>query len=461
MILLKALTNQKVFLGILVLIVIGLLIWTVRKYLGFGLINMTAKLSEPEEPSRNYEFSGYMPQEVLKNYLSRAVTHAGLCSSSPDLPTWCFDEDLQMLVHIGAKFIGRAAFAWSTPLDEEAHFQMAKQRASKVHQTDPEIILQACVFEAVFKDLGKIPIPAWVFEEFNMQPEKRNFNYDAMLYGPNKGVNFWGSNGSIPDMSKTETKLWFFYRAARYIDCGFEAIHFGQFHLMNGNDPGFQHWMELLTRVRAYATKHARRQFVLCDAHTHGATLNNKLLFDFHSFPIGFNIKDENGMKTGELVYGMRKGGNWGIVGRSRGGIAPSGWKTKSLPYVVEFDNADPKDDICWFSKLSEEDRNKFLRYAWNWVSEQDMNGFVQFPTRRILAVPAVVKWQTENTIIPSEIWKQMKDEAYPVKMQEKNGKKEISMQSSFYRANTPSPEVPNGFNQEETIRDIWQSSDD
>jgi len=46
-------------------------------------------------------------------------------------------------------------------------------------------------------------------------------------------------------MSKLETRMWFFYRATRYIDIGFEALHFGQCHLMDGADKDHKNWWGL------------------------------------------------------------------------------------------------------------------------------------------------------------------------------------------------------------------------
>ncbi|MFH2115221.1 MAG: hypothetical protein ABIJ86_12025 [Spirochaetota bacterium] len=59
---------------------------------------------------------------------------------------------------------------------------------------------------------------------------------------------------------------WVFFLAARYIDTGYEALHFGQINIMDANDPGHVYWLELLGRVRAYTASHTRRRFVLCDA---------------------------------------------------------------------------------------------------------------------------------------------------------------------------------------------------
>ena len=92
----------------------------------------------------------------------------------------------------------------------------------------------------------------------------------------------------MPDVSRSETKLWFYFLARSYIDIGCEAIHYGQAELMNGNDPKLDHWAEVLAQARRYAAKHARRHFILCDAHVPrgGLVRDGKLFHDFHSFPL-------------------------------------------------------------------------------------------------------------------------------------------------------------------------------
>ncbi|MCW3051418.1 MAG: hypothetical protein JWN14_588 [Chthonomonadales bacterium] len=119
-----------------------------------------------------FRFTKTISRQVLNNYLSRAVTHYGLCSTSPEPATAYFDDDMRMLTGLGAKFIGRAAYAWVPPDDDDAHFRMAQERAERVHKSDPEIVLQAAVFEAVYESVGKIPVPDWVFTEFNLNTFK-------------------------------------------------------------------------------------------------------------------------------------------------------------------------------------------------------------------------------------------------------------------------------------------------
>ena len=72
-----------------------------------------------------------------------------------------------------------------------------------------------------------------------------------------------GRNAQVPDESRIETQLWFYYQAASYIDIGFEGIHFGQVEIMNKNDRDNAQWEHLFNLVRAHAAKNARRHMVL------------------------------------------------------------------------------------------------------------------------------------------------------------------------------------------------------
>jgi hypothetical protein len=336
-----------------------------------------------------------------------------------------------MLKNTGAKFAGRTVYLWGGESRLPKRLEVARQNAPKVHTADPEMILQACVFEIVSKDVEKLSVPAWVFEAFGEPPQERNFRYEAMLYPRGRGHNHWRPGSSIPDVSQTETKLWFYFLAVSYIDVGCEAIHFGQAEIMDGNDPEHRHWWELLEKVREYAAHHARRHMVICDAHvpSGGIRYGDRLLFDFHSFPLRI-VEVPDRPKQGVLKMGAFDS----IYGRSMGGAAPSGWRCEHLPYLVEIDNwgvsgqpGKPHagscwvwgyDEISWFAHQDEAYRNQWLRYAWDWVREHDPNGFLQMPGSRILHAP-----------VDGHGW---------------------------YYANSRSEAVPRGFNQEETIKAIW-----
>ncbi|MDP2895068.1 MAG: hypothetical protein Q8Q12_00745 [bacterium] len=374
---------------------------------------------------RDYKFDGKISREVLENYLSRAITMCDLLDGKGNV-----DDNIRMLKNVGVKFAGRAMYMWGGEARLDSLLNRGRPIAEKVHQVDPELILQAAIFEIVTEQVNQIPIPEWVFSEFGLKSEQRNFRYEAMVYPDGHRRNQWSGGASVPDMSQLETRMWFVHLAARYIDIGVEAIHFGQVEIMDDRDPDHVHWRDMLGRVRRYAAKHARRHLVLCDAHvpSGGIVHEGNLLFDFHSFPLRIEEvpdKPHDGvLKAGYLDS---------IFGRSKGGATPSGWECNSLPYIVEFDNFGRSrregqnigahwiwgyDEICWFAHQSEEYRNQWLRYSWNWVREHDPNGYVQMPGSRVLAAPA-------------------------------NGKR-------WYWANTRSEAVPDGFGQEQTIEEIW-----
>lgn len=376
--------------------------------------------------SRDYSFDGGISRSVLENYLSRAITFSEVLHGKGDV-----EANVQFLKNTGAKFIGRSIYMWGGEGCLETLLKAAKPIAEQLHRVDPEMVLQAAVFEIVTEQVNGIPIPPWVFEEFGVAAESRNFRYESMLYpGDTKKTNHWAPGASIPDMNQLETRMWFFYLVARYMDVGVEAVHFGQVEIMDDRDPDHVHWRAMLDRVRAHAKKHARRHWLLCDAHvpSGGIVHDGVLMFDLHSFPLRIEEvldKPQHGvLKVGYLDS---------IFGRSKGGRTPSGWQCDHLPYIVELDNFEASghpgenigqhwcwgyDEICWFAQQPEEYRNQWLRYAWNWIRKTDSNGYLQMPGSRCLATPPAGK--------------------------------------TWYWAHTPSPAVPEGFGQEETIKAIW-----
>jgi hypothetical protein len=376
--------------------------------------------------ANDYGFDGKVSEEVLRSYLSRSMTVLDLVTGVGDL-----DDNIRMLKNCGVKFAGRTIYLWGQEADLPRRLESARKAVPRVHDADPEIILQACVFEIVSQNVENLPVPDWAFKAVGRPVEKRNFQYEAMVYPSGRGRDQWGKGASVPDVSRAETRLWFYYLAASYLDAGCEAIHFGQAEIMNGNDRDLRHWAEVLDLVRQYAAKHARRHWVLCDAHvpSGGLVREGKLLLDFHSFPLRIAEVVER-PQEGELRVGFVDS----IYGRSKGGISPSGWGCDHLPYLVELDNwgasskpGQPRmggcwvwgyDEITWFAQQPEAYRNEWLRYAWRWVREHDPAGYLEMPGSRCLTGAA-------------------------------NGK-------GWYYVNRPSAVMPAGFGQEEAIREIW-----
>jgi hypothetical protein len=387
-------------------------------------------LSVASSLAGDFQFDGLMPEKALRNYLGRSMTLMYLLTSHGDL-----DDNIRMMTNCGVKFAGRSVYQWGR---EEGgapaiptKLAKAKINAVQIHAADPEIILQACIFEIASRDVSDLDIPAWVFEELGKPVENRKFKYEEIVYASGPRATQWGANAGVPDVSRAETKLWFYFLARSYIDIGCEAIHYGQAELMNANDPNLDHWNEILTASRRYASKNARRHFLICDAHVpHGGLVRDgKLLFDAHSFPLRIEeIPDKP--KQAQLRVGYTDA----IYGRSKGGITPSGWKCEHLPFLVEFDNYGRGrtpgeagqgrfwvwgwDEITWFSQQSKTERDAWLRYAFNWLGEHDRDGYLEMPGARIISGgPDGKRW---------------------------------------YEVNNPSAAMPNGFGQETVIKEIW-----
>jgi len=336
-----------------------------------------------------------------------------------------------MLKSVGAKFIGRSLCLWAGEANLLSNLERAKQQLPKVHAADPDMILQACIFEIVTTQVDQVPVPEWAFKALGQPVEQRNFRYADMLFPSGKFKDHWREGQSVPDVSRTETKLWFYFLGASYIDVGCEAIHFGQTELMNGNDRNLEHYSQVLSLIRSYAAKHARRHMVLCDSHvpSGGLVRDGELLMDFHSFPLRImEVPDQ----PQEAI--LKVGFSDGLYGRSKGGKTFSGWKCEQLPYLVEIDNWGVSrqpgqakaggiwiwgyDEITWFAHQSQTYRSNWLHYARDWVRRTDVNGHLQMPGSRTLRSPQDnLRW---------------------------------------YYANKPSLAVPDGFGDEGAIHAIW-----
>ncbi len=387
---------------------------------------------------RNYQFAqGSIAQNVLESYLSRAITQAEFLVTDGGYADKA--DDARMLKNIGAKFIGRAIYSWGAEqrFNNPAFFSGAKARIAEMQSADPDLVFQAAIFEIITPEVNTIPVPSWVLEAFGQPVATRNFVYNSMINLKGLEVGIWdlggGNFGSAPDISRLETRMYFYFLARKYIETGIEALHFGQAEMMAMEDKNnnYAGWSDLLSRVRLLAKSIARRGTVICDAHLPGGGIlvSGKLLFDFVSFPL--RIKEISGEPPkGELQKFFLDA----MYGRTKGGITPSGWSCARCPYLVEFDNYGTSDhpgigsitdlwvwgydEISWFSMQPEAYRNEFLQYVDNWVLKVDPLGFVQMPGSRV--------------VVPG------------------------TAQVYIYRANTNSAACTTGKNQEETIKSIW-----
>lgn len=367
-------------------------------------------------------FDGSMPRKVLEYYLSHAVSAQWISMSDT------LEDDIRVILKTGIKFIGRAAGIWKRDLPEEEHFARVKYAADRIHAADPDIILQACLFEVVYReDLESVPVPAWVFEAFGLPAETRCFNHKACLFP--EGTCTWGD---MPDLSQTEAQMWFYYRGCRYIDCGCEAFHMGQIHLYTGRDRGYEGIGRVIDMLRAYAKEHARRHKAIFDAHSHSLVVHGKSLLDYNAMPLTrFPVLD----RPGEKLVLVREG-------KSGGGISPEGVYEKALPFLYEYDNWGGRDiwayehqtyeerawnqwwggdQISWFAQQDEASRNAFLDYTFKWTAVNNPDGFFAFPLMRGIGPGG-------------------------------------DGQDRTYKLNNKSPACPGGFSQEDALKQIFET---
>ena len=394
----------------------------------------------------NFQFDGNMSREVLESYLSRAVT-AGFLQESSTL-----DDDLRVIARLGVKFLGRAAGTWGATGNDERHFAGAKALADRVHAQDPEIILQACIFECIAPLMEVEKIPAYVFEAFGKPVEDRCFRWaDArMLREDGTPEQHYEGDvppptcGAMPDLNRDEARMWFYYRATKYIDCGFEAFHMGQVHLYTAEDRGMKKTYELFRMIRDYGAKHARRHKVLMDAHTHGVSVNGKLLFDYHAMP--FTRVPLEYYEGQRLVF-VREG-------FSEGGVNPNGWTAEQMPYLMEYDNWGGReyddaskftrhqlalmqwwgyDQISYFANQPEDIRNHFIEYSYRGTQVNNPHAFFEVPFRRTLGNASVEFVRGDNGQID---------------------------RNPEYQLNNKSAACPMGFGQEDMVKACWDDGD-
>ena len=358
-------------------------------------------IQHPANVGLHFGFDGRISRPVLENYLSRSMTCSGCFDGNPKEPgTELFDETVAMILRTGVKFVGRASCLWGPAREHTDAFPKSAEKAAAIHEADPEIILEACIFEYISRKADGIPVPADVFEAFGLPVEERCFRYDDMIFPDGTYRDLWGPEATVPDITRQETQLYFYFLATRYLDAGFEAIHMGQYYLIGNHDTDYACYTALNDRIRAYAKEHARRHFVLINAHSHGQIdANGKLMFDFHEWPSVGKVPEGSVAHRPtpddpqELVLEIGYRDVIPVIyGDSMGGMTYSGWECASLPYTVELDNASecehrnelrPRwgyDDISWFVNQPADYRAKWLRYAHDWIRDNDPNGHLMMP---------------------------------------------------------------------------------
>ena len=370
--------------------------------------------------SSPYYFYGSMSEEVLHRYLDRAleadivsnpywfdVPEPNLGENGPsykwgyspldpypaDNVPFLFDPHydhrrmLDMIINTGAKLVTN--MCWintdnTAPWNPfEYTIKTFQHDCEWLHSKDPEIIIGVAIAEWLPKSVLNVPIPPYeIVHKFypSGRPSGSSYFDPSQMFVPAKPGSGLGSYNSHIDLSKSESQMWYYYLATRFIDAGCENIHFGDLFIgCCRNDEGNRNLWWLMELIREYARTHARRKLVLLDTHcvidrneqnydkpehylyawyydpdpvNPAPDWKRQLIFDFHSLgayyvrnPIRqsdcedgphdntvYNIANQSAVLPVILKWGH------GLLNRSKGGRSPLGWYCSHNPNLVHFD---------------------------------------------------------------------------------------------------------------------------
>lgn len=356
-------------------------------------------ISNPDSGTSEYRFNGSISFDVLNNYLGKAVTYSMCLNNSSVYDGSLIDEAIRFITNTGAKYIQRAAGEWYPTYESEKYYDAVKAKLNAAHSADPDLIFEACIFEVSGVSMNDIPIPDWVFKAFNQTPQKRCFDVQKTLFKDGYGVNYWANGYHIPDVTRLETRMFIYYRACRFIDMGFESLHLGQVGLTGKNDTDNAAYTKLIGMIRDYAKTHARRNYVLINAHKNEFRApDGTMLADMIVSPARMHAK--NGETRHEIsetnpqrcIIDPEYWKGSSVYKSGISGTSPSGWYAEKYPYIVEIDNysidgeqdtTNPnayvwgKDEITWFVLQPQWYRHEFMNYLISTINGYNENGHV------------------------------------------------------------------------------------
>jgi len=360
-----------------------------------------------------------------------------------------YKDILRLIQHVKPKFITDTAFYWfADGVDLNYSFLRVYCVVNDVKKIDPDIVVQASANEYMdwelalsattnFADCPNNEIPQWVWDAFPLPDgsprpnEHRQFDFKKMRYNDYLSNNnhwWYDINGDcVPDISKLESQMWFYYIGRRYIDAGCESLNFAQVQKMNEADTSdndtdqfrkihdSKYWSIVFDKLRSHAETVPYVRFLLITAGSRGLINWNtgQLAMDFHTLPARpcehIPAYTPNGgvctLQKGACDYSSNTEDAWG---HSLGGITPSGWYCLHAPIHVVLDNDlyegsinvwgmahDVQvhccnfpyhwDEITWFAMQDKDSRDKWLKYAYYVSRCIDQNAFFILPVKRKL----------------------------------------------------------------------------
>ena len=129
--------------------------------------------------AQDFRFDTTISRPVLESYLSRSISFTELLHDdlSQARNVWGVDphDNIRLLLASHAKFVGRTLMLWGGEDQLDKFLKNAKPFAEALHQSDPEMVLQAAEYEIVTPKVETVIIPPRVFQEFGLPVEQRTF----------------------------------------------------------------------------------------------------------------------------------------------------------------------------------------------------------------------------------------------------------------------------------------------
>ena len=347
----------------------------------------------PANKNTDFTFSTKIDRAVLERYLSRGMT------ATLPIGTTAADTTVRMLLATGTKYVSRAMNELNPGAAATEKISTSKKVLAAAHRSDPTILFEAALPLYVSSHADGIAVPPAVLRLFEQKvTAKRYFRYEDMLFADKSLRNQGGPGISIPDITRVETQMFFYYLATLYIDAGYEALYLDALRLIGQNDVGWKATTRLNDRIRAYGRQKARRHIVLLTGQT-VTDANGKLMFDFGAYPTVPRLPDDAVPHTPDEDHPQETLLEVGFVGRSEavytnspGGTTYSGWTCKHLPYFTELESTGDcshrnavelcwgYDEISWFANQPAAYRAQWLTYAVDWLAKNDKAGHLMIP---------------------------------------------------------------------------------
>ncbi|MEO1261753.1 MAG: hypothetical protein AAFZ15_23315 [Bacteroidota bacterium] len=242
------------------------------------------------------------------------------CEISPTNCIYC--QEIEMLVEMQATMITRVNQFWGVEVGRmKAQSNYWKYLEMLVRDINEAFdcaglrrpIIQAGLWETMHPSVCQVAIPACVIDFFKDNYPNDFSQEDLDYYQP--GISFdynnicfgesWSSDcpgecetgswdppsgtdcrGCTPDVTKLETRMWYYYLATNFIDRGFKGIWLGIQDKIAKDDGGLVRLTELLNDIRDYAAQEEDR-FVVIQGEG-GNAINNQqeMLFDYSSYAL-------------------------------------------------------------------------------------------------------------------------------------------------------------------------------